>query len=155
MGQRGLADAGHVLNQQVAAGEQAGHAVLHLRRLADNDRVKLIQQRFEVFVVHPWHNLTKNFSGCHVNTTGYFTHHDCRKHEMGPGHPECPERLDAIEDRLLITGVGDALDRREAPLAALGDIELAHDRMHVAAIRGLSDRLAEDILSGRPGLRPD
>ena len=42
--------------------------------------------------------------------TGYFTHPDCRKHEMGPGHPECPERLDAIEDRLLITGLADALD---------------------------------------------
>jgi hypothetical protein len=29
--QRGLADAGHVLDQQVAAGQQAGHAVLDLR----------------------------------------------------------------------------------------------------------------------------
>jgi len=85
-----------------------------------------------------------------MNTTGYFTHKDCRKHEMGPGHPECPERLDAIEDRLLITGVGDALDRREAPLAALGDIELAHDRMLVAALRGLSDQLADDLLAGGP-----
>jgi acetoin utilization deacetylase AcuC-like enzyme len=85
-----------------------------------------------------------------MNTTGYFTHKDCRKHEMGPGHPECPERLDAIEDRLLITGVGDALDRREAPLAALGDIELAHDRMLVAALRGLSGQLADDILAGGP-----
>ena len=69
---------------------------------------------------------------------------------MGPGHPECPERLDAIEDRLLITGVGDALDRREAPQAALGDLELAYDRMLVAAIRGLSDRLADDIKAGGP-----
>ena len=43
---------------------------------------------------------------------------------MGRGHPECPERLDAIEDRLLISGVGDALDRREAPLAPLADLEL-------------------------------
>ena len=85
-----------------------------------------------------------------MNTTGYFTHKDCRKHEMGPGHPECPERLDAIEDRLLVTGVGDALDRREAPLAAIGDIELAHDRMLVAALRGLSDQLADDILAGGP-----
>jgi acetoin utilization deacetylase AcuC-like enzyme len=85
-----------------------------------------------------------------MNATGYFTHKDCWKHEMGPGHPECPERLDAIEDRLLITGVGDALDRREAPQAALGDLELAHDRMLVAAIRGLSDRLADDIKAGGP-----
>lgn len=85
-----------------------------------------------------------------MNATGYFTHKDCRMHEMGPGHPECPERLDAIEDRLLASGVADALDRREAPLAALGDIELAHDRMMVAAIRGLSDHLADDIDAGGP-----
>ena len=82
--------------------------------------------------------------------TGYFTHPDCRKHEMGPGHPECPERLDAIEDRLLISGVGDALDRREAPIAPLVDIELAHGRMHVASLRGLSDVLKEDIEAGGP-----
>ena len=62
-----------------------------------------------------------------MSKTGYFTHPDCRKHEMGPGHPECPERLDAIEDRLLITGVADALERYEAPEASLADIELAHD----------------------------
>ena len=85
-----------------------------------------------------------------MNKTGYFTHRDCWKHEMGPGHPECPERLDAIEDRLLITGVGDALQRCEAPQAAIGDIELAHDRMLVAAIRGLSDQLADDIRAGGP-----
>ena len=35
--------------------------------------------------------------------TGYFTHQDCWRHEMGAGHPECPERLDAIEDRLWST----------------------------------------------------
>ena len=85
-----------------------------------------------------------------MNKTGYFTHPDCRKHDMGAGHPECAARLDAIEDRLLISGVGDALERREAPQAPLGDIELAHDRMLVAALRGLSDQLADDILAGGP-----
>jgi len=85
-----------------------------------------------------------------MNKTGYFTHADCWKHEMGPGHPECPERLDAIEAQLMASGLADVLDRREAPLAAIGDIELAHDRMLVAAIRGLSDQLADDILAGGP-----
>ena len=82
--------------------------------------------------------------------TGYFTHRDCWKHEMGAGHPECPERLDAIEDRLLISGLDVALDRREAPLAPLSDIELAHGRMHVAALRGLSDVLRDEINAGGP-----
>ena len=85
-----------------------------------------------------------------MNKTGYFTHPDCWKHEMGAGHPECPERLDAIENQLLVSGVRDALDRREAPPAPVSDIELAHDRMHVAALRGLTDGLREEIQAGGP-----
>jgi acetoin utilization deacetylase AcuC-like enzyme len=83
-----------------------------------------------------------------VSKTGYFTHPDCRKHEMGRGHPECPQRLDAIEDRLLASGIGALLERREAPEAPLGDIELAHSRMHVASIRGLGQELADQINAG-------
>ena len=89
-----------------------------------------------------------------MGATGYFTHPDCLKHEMGPGHPECPERLSAIEDRLLISGVDMALTRREAAPAALADIELAHGRMHVAALRGLTDVLREDMAAGGPAHTP-
>jgi len=67
---------------------------------------------------------------------------------MGRGHPECPERLDAIEDRLLASGVGDLLDRREAPLASLADLELAHAHLHVAAMRGLSEEVLEQQAAG-------
>lgn len=83
--------------------------------------------------------------------TGYFTHALCRRHEMGRGHPECPERLDAIDDRLLLTGVADALLRQEAPEAPLADLELAHDRMLVASIRGLCEQVAEESRAGGPG----
>src|SRR4051812_47094502 len=76
-----------------------------------------------------------------MNKTGYFTHPDCRRHEMGSGHPECPERLDAIEDRLLISGVGETLDRREAPLATVREIELAHDKTHVGEMRELAEEV--------------
>jgi len=69
---------------------------------------------------------------------------------MGNGHPECPQRLDAIQDRLLISGVSLGLTPMQAAPAALSDIELAHDRMHVAALRGLSDRLREDLMAGGP-----
>ena len=93
-----------------------------------------------------------------MGATGYFTHPDCSKHEMGPGHPEGPERLGAIEDRLLISGLDMALTRREAAPAALADVELAHGRMHVASLRGLSDTLREDLAAGGPthtALDPD
>jgi acetoin utilization deacetylase AcuC-like enzyme len=82
--------------------------------------------------------------------TGYFTHRDCWKHDMGRGHPECPQRLDAIEDRLLMSGLNQVLARREPPPAPLADIELAHDRLHVAALRGLSDGLRDEIAAGGP-----
>ena len=85
-----------------------------------------------------------------MGATGYYTHPDCMKHEMGPGHPECPERLSAIEDRLLISGLDMALTRREAAPAALADVELAHGRMHVASLRGLNDMLREDVAAGGP-----
>ena len=82
--------------------------------------------------------------------TGFFTHALCRLHEMGRGHPECPERLDAIHDRLLLTGVADVLIQREAPEAPMAELELAHDRMLMASIRGLSAQVAEEQLAGGP-----
>ena len=85
-----------------------------------------------------------------MNKTGYFSHADCRKHEMGARHPEAPERLDAIEDRLLASGVGDVLDRREAPPASLAEVQLAHDPLYVAALRGLSQTLSEEVAAGGP-----
>jgi len=84
-----------------------------------------------------------------VSKTGYFTHPDCRRHEMGRGHPECPERLDAIDDRLLVTGVADALDRREAPLAGESRLALAHSRRHIESIQALAAELQE---MGKGGL---
>jgi acetoin utilization deacetylase AcuC-like enzyme len=83
-----------------------------------------------------------------MHKTGYFTHPDCRRHDMGRGHPECPQRLDAIEDRMLASGLLDVVDRREAPLASTEMLELAHDRMHVAAMRGLAQELLEQEGAG-------
>jgi acetoin utilization deacetylase AcuC-like enzyme len=148
MRERGFTDTGYVLNQQVASGQQASHAVLDLGGLANNDRVKLIYECCEFFLDLHCDTLPEFFYA--MNVTGYFSHPDCRKHEMGRGHPECPERLDAIDDRLLVTGVKDALDCQIAPLAPLVDIELAHDRMMVAGIRGLGHQLLDDINAGGP-----
>jgi acetoin utilization deacetylase AcuC-like enzyme len=93
-----------------------------------------------------------------MGKTGYFTHRDCWKHDMGRGHPECPERLDAIEDRLLATGVGDALERREVPLATLAQITRAHSEEHLEYLESLHQRLVADEPAGGPShaqLDPD
>jgi acetoin utilization deacetylase AcuC-like enzyme len=85
-----------------------------------------------------------------MKPTGYYTHRAYWRHEMGAGHPECPERLGAIEDRLLITGLGDALERRDPTPASVSELELAHGRLHIASMRGLSDELKEEIQAGGP-----
>lgn len=85
-----------------------------------------------------------------MNKIGYFTHPACHLHEMGAGHPECPERLDVIRDHLLQTGLLQQLQYQEAPAAALSDLELAHYRWHIAALRGLTDNLRDDIAAGGP-----
>ena len=65
----------------------------------------------------------------------FYSHADCRAHFMGRGHPECPERLDAIHDHLIATGLADYLDMREPPLATEAQLERAHNAAHVHELR--------------------
>jgi acetoin utilization deacetylase AcuC-like enzyme len=86
-------------------------------------------------------------------TTAFYSHSDCRRHDMGRGHPECPQRLDAIDDHLLAQGLNVALDRREAPLVALSDVGLAHSSNYVSE---LSELLEQVSASGEPcAIDPD
>ncbi len=67
--------------------------------------------------------------------TAFITHADCLKHEMGAWHPERPERLKAIEDQLIASGVGAHLARYDAPLAADEALARVHPLEYVRAIR--------------------
>ena len=79
--------------------------------------------------------------------TAIYSHLDCRLHDMGHGHPECPQRLDAIHDYLLGTGLEAALESRSAPLAELKDLALAHESRYVGELREVLEQVA---LSGEP-----
>ena len=70
-------------------------------------------------------------------STLFYSHADCRLHDMGPGHPECPQRLDAISDHLLSIGLDIALEFRDAPEATLEQIERAHSAHYVTEIQDL------------------
>ena len=86
-------------------------------------------------------------------TTAFYSHPDCRAHDMGAGHPECPQRLDAIADHLISTGLDVALDMRDAPEVQLSDVDLAHESRYVDELREL---LAQVTLSGEPrAIDPD
>ncbi|MDH3320167.1 MAG: histone deacetylase family protein [Betaproteobacteria bacterium] len=70
----------------------------------------------------------------------FLTHADCLKHEMGAWHPERPERLTAIEDQLIASGIGQYLARHEAPLATDEQLSRVHPPEYVRAVRDAAPR---------------
>ena len=82
-------------------------------------------------------------------TTAYITHPDCLKHEMGEGHPECPDRLHAVNDQMRASGVLDCVISMEAPLAHPETLKRVHQSEYV-------DRIFEKApMQGYTQLDPD
>ena len=67
-------------------------------------------------------------------TTAYITHPDCLRHEMGAGHPECPERLGSVNDHMRSSGLLEQLRTLEAPLANADDLKRVHRAAYVDLI---------------------
>ena len=70
-------------------------------------------------------------------TTLLFTHPAGLGHAMPPGHPECAERLKAV-DRALEAERFAALIRAEAPLGTLDQVALCHPRSYAEAVAASS-----------------
>ncbi|GAB3389026.1 histone deacetylase family protein [Massilia agri] len=68
-------------------------------------------------------------------STAIYSHPDCLRHEMGDWHPECPERLRAIDDQLILARLDGLLEQRSAPLAELEDVLRNHTPGAVALVR--------------------
>lgn len=62
----------------------------------------------------------------------YITHPDSLLHEMGPDHPDCPERVSAINDHLLAQGLLDFMLPYTAPAATRAQLERVHTTLHIA-----------------------
>jgi acetoin utilization deacetylase AcuC-like enzyme len=67
-------------------------------------------------------------------TTAYITHADCLRHEMGLGHPECPDRLGAINEQMRSSGTLEVMRRLDAPLADSDDLKRVHRAAYVEQI---------------------
>lgn len=68
-------------------------------------------------------------------TTAIYSHPSCSCHEMGSWHPECPQRLQAIEDQLIASRIGPLLMRCEAPAVDLSDLRRVHTENAIALVR--------------------
>ncbi|HLL18605.1 MAG TPA: histone deacetylase family protein [Rubrivivax sp.] len=77
-------------------------------------------------------------------STVFYSHPECRLHDMGKGHPECPERLDAITDHLRATGLDIALQFREAPLASAEQLSRAHSSGYVNELNDMLQRVCDE-----------
>ncbi|ARM84749.1 MULTISPECIES: histone deacetylase family protein [Marinobacter] len=64
-------------------------------------------------------------------TTGFFSHDDCMKHNMGAEHPECPERLAAITSYLADTGLGQDLDWVRPDEATRDQLQTVHPERYL------------------------
>ena len=70
--------------------------------------------------------------------TAFIHHPDCVLHDMGAHHPESPDRLAAIEDYLLATGLIQHLVSEAAPKASREQLLRVHDRSFIDSIESAS-----------------
>src|SRR5258707_80921 len=70
--------------------------------------------------------------------TGFYSHADCMLHDMGQWHPECPARLQAIEDQLIASRIDALIEREPAPLADDAALLRVHTQAHVDYLRSLA-----------------
>jgi acetoin utilization deacetylase AcuC-like enzyme len=66
--------------------------------------------------------------------SAYITHPSSLLHEMGPDHPECPERVSAIHDYLLAQGLLDFMAPQIAPAATHAQVERVHASLYIAEL---------------------
>jgi len=82
-------------------------------------------------------------------TVALLSHPDCLLHDMGPSHPECPQRLQFIEEYLVNAGLNEILQYHLAPLATKEQLHRVHDVGYVDSIFQASPQ------SGMISLDPD
>ncbi len=64
-------------------------------------------------------------------TVALISHRDCRLHETGADQPERPERLSAVEDALVVSGLDLVVRHYEAPAASREQLCWVHDAAYV------------------------
>lgn len=82
-------------------------------------------------------------------TLAVISHSDCSLHENFSGHPERPQRLSAINDQLISSGLDAVLRHVDAPLATREQLLRAHSEVYV------DDVFARSPKEGSVELDPD
>ena len=86
--------------------------------------------------------------------TAYITHPSFLLHDMGPYHPECPDRLRAIGDRLISAGLDAYLRHYSAPAATALEIARVHGADYLAALESGSPASGLHFLDPDTAMNP-
>ena len=76
--------------------------------------------------------------------TAYLTHPAYLLHEMGVDHPERPDRIRAIEEKLIASGLMDKLIKVEPPSASIEELARVH---HLGYIEFIFEQSPESGLA--------
>ena len=86
--------------------------------------------------------------------TGLITHPACLEHQMDPGHPERPARLEAVLNHLVENGLWADLDMCPAPLARRKDLVRVHAERYLDALDEVAPTQGLAYLSPDTALGP-
>jgi acetoin utilization deacetylase AcuC-like enzyme len=86
--------------------------------------------------------------------TAFITHPSFLLHEMGPYHPECPDRLLAIGDRMIAAGVDPYLKHYTAPAATREQIARVHGAGYIEEIEAASPEAGLHFIDPDTALNP-
>jgi len=74
---------------------------------------------------------------------------------MGPYHPECPERLDAVQDRLISSGLDALIEHHLAPAVTREQLSRVHAAHYIDEIEEASPESGVHYLDPDTALNPD
>lgn len=85
---------------------------------------------------------------------GIMTHDDCLLHSLDADHPERPQRLQAITDRLIASGLDYILREFHAPLATREQLLRVHEHAYIERIFASAPTEGMVMLSADTGMNP-
>ena len=65
---------------------------------------------------------------------GFVSHPACHDHDAGPMHPDTADRLDAINNQMIMSGLDSVVRHHDAPEATRAQLERAHDPAYLDRI---------------------
>ncbi|MFM8760021.1 MAG: histone deacetylase family protein [Polynucleobacter victoriensis] len=87
-------------------------------------------------------------------STAFISHADSLQHEMGSHHPECPARVQAIEDQLILSRIDAYLTYIDPPLATEEQLALVHTPEHIERVKSNSPTSGYYAIDGDTTMNP-